>query len=381
VRYRINLIHRWTTDRILKEYKFCNVYRVLDKTTQFIIRDVIETGSQDPIDVVFRVVLFNTFTKIDTFRFLEKELGPLTWERFNRKEYETVLRRAREEDGKILFTGAFQKPQPAFHEREHFVNHLALVEDLMTNDLTGHIQQATYMADIFEWILSFPGQGEFTAYQLLLNLSYTSVMNFSDMDFVIGGPGARAGLSKLFPGISLPGMEVAAMRWLVDTQDEHFARLGLTFNGLGPDHLPLRLADIEHLLCELDKYARIAHPGIKATYGQHHTHTKGGRFEPSNDPFPSAPCLPKAWPHPDRQILRVKPGPRTKLDKRYVVKRIVKEKEEDGQLRYLIEWVGYSMADATWEDAETILEDAPEVVRQYKALAMPEQPMKRQDIK
>ena len=362
----------------MQEFKFCNVYRALDKTTQFIIRDVIETGSQDPVDVVFRVVLFNTFTRIETYKRLEEELGPLTWKTFDRNTYEAVLEQVREEEQKGLFTGAFQKPQPQFHEGGHLRNHLCLVENLMVNNLAGFLKQASYLADVFEWILSFPGQGDFTAYQLLLNLSYTSVLNFSDLDFVICGPGSRSGLSKLFPGICLPEMEEPVIRWLVETQDDHFARLGLSFNGLGPDRLPLRLADMEHLLCEVDKYARIAHPTVKATYGPQHTRIlRGSKFEPSDDQFPSEPYLPTAWSHPDRQIVRIKPGPRMKLDKRYVVKKIVDQQKVDGQLQYLIEWWGYSMDDATWENVEDIQKDAPIAVEEYKARKKQERSRKR----
>ncbi|MGD2095088.1 MAG: putative DNA base hypermodification protein, partial [Phycisphaerales bacterium] len=43
-------------------------------------------------------------------------------------------------------------------------------------------------------------------------------------------------------------------------QNEEFNRLGLTFQKLGSR--PLQLIDCQNLFCEVDKYARLAHPDI-----------------------------------------------------------------------------------------------------------------------
>ncbi|KAJ7935023.1 hypothetical protein B0H13DRAFT_2305180 [Mycena leptocephala] len=54
----------WTSDPSLRKYRFCNAYRVLDRTSQFLVTDVIEQGSQDPMELLFRVLLFNCFNRI-----------------------------------------------------------------------------------------------------------------------------------------------------------------------------------------------------------------------------------------------------------------------------------------------------------------------------
>jgi hypothetical protein len=53
---------------------------------------------------------------------------------------------------------------------------------------------------------------------------------------------------------------------MADTQDEHFARLGLAFAGLRGR--PLQLIDCQNLFCEVDKYARVAHPDIAGISGR-----------------------------------------------------------------------------------------------------------------
>jgi hypothetical protein len=212
--------------------------------------------------------------------------------------------------------------------------------------------------------------GNFSAFQLLLNLTYSSVINFSESDFVVPGLGAMSGLSKIF-GTSMacairavPGIEADIMRWMQETQHEHFERLGLSFSGLGSDGLPMQLCDIEHTLCEVDKYARVAHPTIEGLYGR--KHLRGSSYQPS----PSDPVqirVPRAWSHPDRQIVKIRPGGSRKVRKRYVISSIVDHREDEmGHMQYRVHWLGYGDGDDTWEPEDELQRDAPGAVETYR---------------
>jgi len=347
----------------MRKYFFCNTFRVLDKVSQYIIHEVIEKGSQKPTELVFRITLFNLFTKIETWELLVRELGPLTWPRYNRTNYQRVLDRAKQR-GIKLYTGAFQKPAPHFEFAEAHMNHLILLEILMENDLAGRLLNARYMAEVYEYLISFPSMGEFSTYQLMLNLSYSSVLNFSNMDFVVTGPGAISGLSKMF-GRSLkqakqavPGIEEEIIRWLAKYQDTQFKRLGLEFLGLGPSRLPMDLADIEHTLCEVDKYSRMAHPNLKGKRTE-----MRGRFNPSRGIYPTEPILPKAWSHPARMTVRIRRGGPPVVEKRYTVRRIGSHRDGENGLEYKVYWVGY--AEGTWEPEVSLKADAPIAVAEY----------------
>ena len=358
---------RWTDDSIIRKFHFCNTYRVLDKVSQYIVREVIEKGSQEPEELVFRITLFNLFTKIETWELLTRELGPLTWPRYNRKDYERVLNRAKKE-GMTLYTGAFQKPAPHFEFSDAHMNHLCLLEILMGSDLAGRLLNANYMAEVYEYLISFPSMGAFSTYQLMLNLSYSSALNFSNMDFVVPGPGASSGLSKMF-GASIeaargavPGIEEDIIRWLAKHQDAHFKRLGLEFSGLGPDHLPMDIADIEHLLCEVDKYSRIAHPKLKGKRTE-----LRGIFHPSTGVYPSKPTLPNAWSHPARKTVRIRPGGPPVVEKRYEVNRIGAHRDSGDGIEYKVYWSGYPDSEGTWEPEESLKADAPLTIDEYWA--------------
>ncbi|KAF8235846.1 hypothetical protein L208DRAFT_1391644 [Tricholoma matsutake] len=366
-RRRAGLRQPWTDDPIIQKFHFCNTFRVLDKVSQYIIREVIEKGSQDPQELVFRITLFNLFTKIETWELLIRELGPLTWLRFNRNSYQRVLNRAKKE-GVTLYTGAFQKPAPHFGYSDAYMNHLYLLEILMESDLTGRLLNAEYMAEVYEYLISFPSMGAFSTYQLMLNLTYSDVLNFSNMDFVVPGPGASSGLSKMF-GDSLkgakaavPGIEEDIIRWLAKHQNAHFKRLGLKFSGLGPDRLPMALADIEHLLCEVDKYSRMAHPKLKGKRTE-----LRGMFNPSPKIYPAKPTLPKAWSHPARAEVRIRPGGPPVVEKRYTVNRIGAHRDSEDGVEYKVYWLGYPDSEATWEPEKSLKADAPVAVEEYWA--------------
>ena len=48
----------WTNDKILQEYKFCNTYRVNDRISQYLLRNIIYNGKKyKDEDIIFRIIL------------------------------------------------------------------------------------------------------------------------------------------------------------------------------------------------------------------------------------------------------------------------------------------------------------------------------------
>ena len=54
------------------------------------------------------------------------------------------------------------------------------------------------MKAAFSVLASYPGIGAFLAYQYLIDLNYAAGLGFSEMEFVVPGPGARDGIRKCF---------------------------------------------------------------------------------------------------------------------------------------------------------------------------------------
>ena len=133
------------------------------------------------------------------------------------------------------------------------------------------------MATAFDILRSYPTIGNFLAYQLVTDLNYSELTDFSEMEFVVPGPGAKSGIKKCF--MSLGGLsEAEIILRVTNRQQEEFSRLGLTFKSLGSR--PLKLIDCQNLFCETDKYSRIAHPEAN---GSGRTRIKQ-KFKPIIDP-------------------------------------------------------------------------------------------------
>jgi hypothetical protein len=152
-----------------------------------------------------------------------------------------------------------------FGYRQKHRNNLKMLERMMEDELALRIKDARSMREAFELLRSYPLIGDFLAYQYVTDLNYSELTNFSEMDFVIPGPGALNGVRKCFS--SLGGLTEANIIDLVtERQEEEFSKRGINFRTLWGR--PLQLIDCQNLFCEVDKYARVAHPEFNGDGGR-----------------------------------------------------------------------------------------------------------------
>jgi 5-hmdU DNA kinase, helical domain len=277
----------WSTDPILARYRFTNAYRALDRVSQYLIGSVAYRGSEEIEEVFFRVLLFKIFNRIETWEMLCSEVGWPTWSEYRFETYDRLLTLALER-GKRIYSAAYIMPSAKQwgEDRKHG-NHLRLLEAMMNAHTPERVAEASTMADAFSLLRGFHSIGDFLAYQLVTDLNYTAVCNFDEMDFVAPGPGARDGLTKCFASLGDLTFE-DAIRWVADTQHEQFERRGLEFSDLWGR--PLQLIDCQNLFCEVDKYARVAHPEIDGVSGRSRIKQQ---FRSSGPLRP--PVLPPKW--------------------------------------------------------------------------------------
>ena len=254
----------WTCDPILRRHRFTNCYRAANRVSQFLISQVIYQGPQDPDNVAFRTLLFKVFNRIPTWQRLEAVLGEMSWQEYDYARYERVLTAAFQR-GQRLYSAAYVVPPPQFGESRKHANHLRLLELMMSTGVAEKVRAAGSLRGAFEVLRSYPAIGDFLAYQYVIDLNYSQVLEYDEMEFVVPGPGARDGIRKCF-GRSADGVEADVIRYMADRQEEHFARLGLSFGGLRGRRL--QLIDCQNLFCEVDKYARVAHPDVRGVSGR-----------------------------------------------------------------------------------------------------------------
>jgi hypothetical protein len=255
----------WTKDPIISKYKFTNAYRASDRVSQYLIKNVIYNDDlpSTPKEVLFRILLFKLFNKIETWELLQSNFGNLVYEDFSFKHYDEVLTKTLAEK-KTIYSAAYIMPSCKSyfgHIRKHS-NHLKLIKHILDNDTTDRLMETKKMQQAFEIIKSFPGLGDFLAYQLLIDINYSNILDFSESEFVVPGPGAKGGISKCFKDTAgLSNVEI--IKLMTDRQEKEFERLGLCFKTLWGRRL--QLIDCQNLFCEVDKYARVKHPDIKGS--------------------------------------------------------------------------------------------------------------------
>lgn len=247
----------WSEDPILRHHKFTNVYRASDRVSQYLIRNVIYKGDQRPREVFFRTVLFKLFNKIDTWKLLVDSFGWPVSSEYKTALYDRALTEALTR-GESIYSAAYIMPSAlAFGGHHKHVNHLLLLDKMLRDGLPEKIAGATDLKSVFQLFRSYYSIGDFLAFQLTVDLNYSTVLNFSEMDFVVPGPGAMDGIRKCF--VSLGDYNPTdVIRLVADAQDEQFNSRGIVFRSLWGR--PLQLVDCQNVFCEVDKYARIAHP-------------------------------------------------------------------------------------------------------------------------
>lgn len=276
----------FTTDRVLQEYKFTNVYRASDRVSQYLIRNVIYSNPQCSIeDIAFRILLFKLFNKIETWRLLENRFGYLCIENFDISSYREFLDEEMN-NGRVLYSNAYMMASGCREfevTRKHHA-HLLLLERMLKDNIGEKLASCKKMHEAYSLLLTYPLIGQFLAYQYVTDLNYSGLVDFSESEFTMPGPGAKDGIRKCF--LSLGGLtEIDIIKLMADRQDYEFQRLGLNFKKLGKRRL--QYIDIQNIFCEVDKYCRVAHPELSGVSGRIRIKQKfKANKEPINYTFP-----------------------------------------------------------------------------------------------
>lgn len=255
----------WTTDPVLRENRFTNIFRASDRVSQYLIGLQYNSGAGKK-EIFFKTILFKIFNKIETYAYLEKELGNITSENFSVKRYSDLLT-YRMASKHTIYSAAYIMPSAGsvFGFGYKHTNHLALIERMLKEQLDARVQDCKSLEEVFKLLLSYPSFGSFLAFQYTIDLNYSELINFSEMDFVIAGPGARNGIAKCFDSFGDYSFE-DIIKWVTDEQESECNRLGLNLPTLWGRHL--QLIDCQNLFCEVDKYLRVTMPELNGNSGR-----------------------------------------------------------------------------------------------------------------
>lgn len=254
-----------TADPILDAYKFCNVFRELDRVTKW-IHDNIREPFKDHPDLWFMLATARTFNWPPTLKYLIENNQYSSWpsrEAFTMDEMSRACDVLKNMTPK-MYTGAYMiraesdTTKPWYNEiKHHYICKVVLgrlwedredwkamfeTPNLTLQEVWKKFQQPRYI-----------GWGAFMAYQVVVDLRHTRYLNNApDINtWTAKGPGSGRGINRLLgkaPTAKLSqDQALDYMLQIYDVQDDYRA-----------EWLPrIELSDIQNCLCETDKYLRV----------------------------------------------------------------------------------------------------------------------------
>lgn len=251
-----------TSDDILLKHKFTNAYRASDRVSQYLINNVIYTeNNYNEEDILFRILLFKIFNKIETWELLSSAIGDICIKTFSYDIYSQILNEAKNANERI-YSGAYimTSGKSEYGSSLKHQNHLKLLaQEVINKSLINHVLKTNSLESLYKLLLSIPTFGSFLSYQFAIDINYSTLTSFDEMEFVVPGPGAKDGIKKCFTHFG--DYDFAdIIKYVTENQENEFDRLNLNFQNLWGRSL--QLIDCQNLFCETDKYSRIKHPEI-----------------------------------------------------------------------------------------------------------------------
>jgi len=210
------------------------------------------------------VMIYRLIGNMDT----HARLGFQNLSEFDFRNFERKLKHIRDVLKKPPFTGAYTvSAYMRMGSHDKIENVSRLFRDLRKTfgKFYDKLKNARTSKEAFSVIDSLYGFGTFLAFQVVVDLTYpiarlrgTKVLPFSQDDWAIAGPGARAGID-LLQSKPRKADDLDVMRWLWQNQEPEFARLKLPFSYIvdNSNNIRLSLSNIENCLCEYYKYMNV----------------------------------------------------------------------------------------------------------------------------
>lgn len=272
----------WTADPVLRDGRFCNIFRELDTVTIWIDQNIRQPYADHP-HLWFMLAIARYINWPDTLRYLMDEAEPGTWP--SEEGFEPAKLTKALEDyaaaGNKVYTGAYMIRAESDPSKEWYSwsKHRYIAEIVlgrlwedrkewqrMLETTPGVLRAFNRLETVWEKFQQhrYIGWGPFMAYEVVTDLRHTRYLrNAPDIyTWANAGPGAIRGLNRLYgrnleakPRPEQTNQEMfELMKELNDLDEPGF---NATFGEPCDVNPRFEMRDIEHVLCEADKYERV----------------------------------------------------------------------------------------------------------------------------
>jgi hypothetical protein len=228
----------WTSDPILQQYKFTNPYRENDRGTVWLRENFLEPHRDDDLDLVaFNICWYRMYNWWGTGKLLGWQTE---WDAERIKEKLNLAR----DFGNQVFTGAHIVYSPPNLGKVEAITDVCLALYNLREATAACARSSRSLQQTFNHLQQVHCVGGFMGYEMVTDMRHTRLLEDATdiMTWANIGPGAARGLRRL----QLP-VRVESMRGLLERSVDYMSK----------DFPPLEMREIEHSLCEFDKYARV----------------------------------------------------------------------------------------------------------------------------
>jgi hypothetical protein len=267
-RFEENQEKPWTDDNVLQNYKFTNAFRQLDTGTIALNKmlgkwhlskvPLNTIQMEDAIDILFNIVWYRLFNRAEH----AEDIG---WHKSKDHDAMRLKLIDKRERGEKIFTSAHMVCSPAIAST-HGKLYAAMVGPLGIHEefgaeIVSYIFFNQSMRKVTKKLCMVPMVGNFVAYEIACDLRFTPLLaNATDvLTWANLGPGANRGLQRLgFEPCSDSMFELFELAMQSQLLEPH-VRKHFCLNDSYPFDMclpPFEIREIEHSLCEFDKYIR-----------------------------------------------------------------------------------------------------------------------------
>ena len=239
----------WTTDPIIRDYKFCNVRRNDDRVSRWIHDHWLHPYANHP-SITFAMCVARIFNWPETLELIEDLVFHETW------QPEEMRKRIKEyrDQGNKVFTGAYTVSTCglAMDKVDYVIDKVFTpLRKTITNPKEGQT-----LEEVWEDLCQYQGFSSFMAGQVVADLKYIKpLLHATDWNtFAPLGPGSIRGLNRLH------GRELG-----YNVKQQQGTQELLEIQSIIKRELSLDIAlhDVQNVHCETDKYLRLKYDNGK----------------------------------------------------------------------------------------------------------------------
>ncbi|CAB4189835.1 hypothetical protein UFOVP1196_15 [uncultured Caudovirales phage] len=250
LRRQAGLPKPWTSDPILRDYKFTNPFRENDRGTVWLRENFLEPHKHDDLGLLaFNICWYRMFNWTGTGAYLGWQTGWDEQDIITRLGHRLTL-------GEQVFTGA-HIVRSAFGQPK-IDSIVRVCGDLYhmcvaAGALVTCCREEKSLETVFKGLMQVQYVGPFMAYEMVTDMRHTELLgDASDiMTWANPGPGAMRGLQRLQMPPTVDSMRLL----LANGEEKLWAQIPEPF--LSAEYPLLEMRDIEHSLCEFDKWCRV----------------------------------------------------------------------------------------------------------------------------